>query len=85
MLEPTTLPIAIPGNAVEGRLQRDEQFRRRGAECHNCQADDERVDGELLCERNCASNQIVACKHKDDEARNQGQDAQHAGESTLAG
>jgi hypothetical protein len=48
------------------------------------QSDDQRVDRKLFCQADGATNEIVTSKHKDDQSRDQGQNAQHIKESTLA-
>ena len=64
MFEPMTLPMASAGAPAKRRLQRDQQFRRRGAEADDRQADDHGRQMKPPRQRHRAADQNLAAKEQ---------------------
>ena len=60
MLEPTTLPTAMPGESASAGAHRDHHLRRRCAEGNNRQADYDRRNAEFFGKANRSTDQKVA-------------------------
>ena len=64
--------------ALKGGLQRHDQFRGRGAECDDGQADDQRRDMEKFSDTDGAAHKQISADHQDRQADYEFNETQHA-------
>lgn len=79
MLEPTTLPTAIPPAPPQGSLHAHDQFRCARSERHHRQADDQWAQAEPKRQRGGASYERARGDEEEDEAAREGEKGQRHG------